>query len=334
MKFRIIRAAAVAASILAISVGAASAADFKIRFSVGPGPDQPAAIAAQQFADAVAARSEGAVEVSVYPSEQLGGEPEVMQGIRIGGIQMAFMSPGAVGNLMPDYGILNGPFLWKDWDTARKVLDGPFGQSLNEELRESSGIRVLDTQWYWGWRQMTAEKPIRSVEDMQGMKMRSPNIPVFVGMFEALGANPTAINFQEIYSALQQGVADGEENPIPAIWSQRFYEVNPYISMTNHILQTNLIIVNDAFFMSLPEEYRTIIEEEIRKAGVANTEMQMQAEADLVAKIREEGGTIIEDVDRESFRKATEAVYSDLADTWSEGLYDRVQDAIAAVTDN
>ncbi|MCF3935252.1 TRAP transporter substrate-binding protein [Acuticoccus sp. M5D2P5] len=318
----------------AMLVTSAHAADYTIRFHVSPAPDQPAALAAERFAEAVETRSEGRIEVNVYPSEQLGGEPDAMQNVRIGGIQLAFMSPGAIGNLLPDFLILNGPFLWKDWETAQSVLNGPFGETLFEELRTQSGIRVLDPLWYWGWREMTADKPIRTPADLQGLKMRSPNIPVFVEMFRALGANPTTINFQEIYSALQQGVVDGQENPIPAIWSQRFYEVNPYISMTNHILQTNVIIANEMWFQSLPDDLKTIVEEEIVAAGQYNTELQMQAERDLVAQIEAAGGTIVEDVDREAFREATQSIYTTLADSWTEGLYDRLQDAIAEANPN
>lgn len=309
---------------------AAQAADYNIRFHISTGPDQPAALAADRFAAAIAERSEGRIAVQVYPSEQLGGEPEVMQAVRIGGVQLAFMSPGAIGNLMPDFLILNGPFLFESWDEAKAVLNGPFGEEMFENLRARTGIRVLDPLWYWGWRDMTADRPIRKVEDLQGLKMRSPNIPIFVEMFRALGANPTTLNFQEIYSGLQQGVVDGQENPIPAIWSQRFYEVNRYVSMTMHILQTNVIIANDAFFESMPEDLRLMVSEEIVKAGVYNTELQQQAEQDLVARIREAGAEIVEDVDREAFRAATSKVYDDFAGDWSEGLYDRVRAAIEA----
>ncbi|MBJ3777658.1 TRAP transporter substrate-binding protein [Acuticoccus sp. 2012] len=311
-------------------VTAANAADYTIRFHISTGPDQPATLAAERFAEAVEKRSDGRIDVNVYPSEQLGGEPDAMQNVRIGGIQLAFMSPGAIGNLLPDFLILNGPFLWEDWDTAKAVLNGPFGEEMFEKLRTQTGIRVLDPLWYWGWREMTADRPIRTVADLDGLKMRSPNIPIFVEMFRSLGANPTTVNFQEIYSALQQGVVDGEENPIPAIWSQRFYEVNPFISMTNHILQTNIIIANDMFFQSLPDDLKTIVQEEIVAAGKYNTELQMEAETALVEKIEAAGGTFVEDVDRAAFREATTTVYDSLADSWSDGLYARIQDAIAA----
>ena len=176
---------------------------------------------------------------------------------------------------------------------------------------------------------MTANKAIRKVEDLNGLKMRAPNIPIFVEMFKALGANPTTINFQEIYSALQQGVVDGEENPIPAIWAQRFYEVNKYISVTHHILQSNIIIVNDKFFLSLPEDLQKVVKEEIVKAGERNTELQMKAEEDLVSKIKEAGGIIVEDVDRAAFQEATKPVFETLAGSWTPGLADKLQSAVA-----
>lgn len=311
-----------------LAASAAFAADYNIRFSVATGPDQPATLAAERFAEAVEERTDGQIEVQVYPSEQLGGEPDVVQGVRIGGIQMAFLSPGALGNVLPDFQIINGPFLFEDWETAKKVLTGKFGEDLFERLRAETGIRVLDPLWYWGWREMTADKPIREPKDLQGLKMRAPNIPIFVEMFRALGANPTTVNFQEIYSALQQGVVDGQENPIPAIWSQRFYEVNDVISVTDHILQTNVIVSNDEFFESLSPELQTIVTEEIVKAGEYNTELQQQAENDLVEKIENAGATIVTDVNRAAFRDATASVYDEFEEVWSENLYEDLNAAI------
>jgi tripartite ATP-independent transporter DctP family solute receptor len=318
-------------AMMVIAASAASAADYTIRFSISVAPGEPAMVAAEQFAKEVEGRTGGKIHVQVYPSEQLGGEPDVVQGVRIGGIQMAFMSPGALGNIMPDFQILNAPFVWDDWETAKAVLTGPFGNALYENFRQQTGIRILDPLWYWGWRDMTANKPIRKVEDLHGLKMRAPNIPIFVEMFKALGANPTTINFQEIYSALQQGVVDGEENPIPAIWAQRFYEVNKYISITHHILQSNIIIVNDKFFSSLPEDFQKIVKEEIVKAGERNTELQIKAEEGLVAKIKEAGGVIVEDVDRAAFQKATQSVFEALSGSWTPGLADKLQSAVAQV---
>ncbi|MFC7397306.1 TRAP transporter substrate-binding protein [Chelatococcus sp. GCM10030263] len=311
-----------------LMAGAAAAADYQARFSVSVAPDQPATLAANRFAEAVKSRSNGRLEVRVYPSEQLGGEPDVVQGVRLGAVQIAFMSPGALGNIMADFQILNGPFLWNDWDIAKAVLNGPFGQKLYEKFRTETGIRIADPLWYWGWREMTANRPIRKPEDLRGLKMRAPNIPIFVEMFKALGANPTTVNFQEIYSALQQGVVDGQENPVPAIWAQRFYEVNKVVSLTHHILQSNLIIVNDKFFQSLPQDLQTIFQEEISKAGAHNTELQQKAERDQLAKIREAGGTIVEDVDRAAFRAATLSVYETLKGNWSPNLHSDLEAAI------
>lgn len=303
-------------------------ADYQIRLSISVAPDQPAALAANRFAEAVKARTNGQVNVRVYPSEQLGGEPDVVQGVRVGGIQMAFMSPGALGNISADFQILNGPFIWDDWRIAKAVLTGPFGRELYERFRADTGIRVIDPLWYWGWREMTANRPIRKVEDLKGLKMRAPGIPIFVEMFKSLGANPTTVNFQEIYSALQQGVVDGQENPIPAIWAQRFYEVNKVVSLTHHILQSNLIVVNDKFFQSLPPDLQAAVQEEIVKAGEYNTELQQKAEQDLIGKIREAGVTVVEDVDRAAFRIATKSVYDTLKSNWSPNLYSRLEAAI------
>lgn len=332
MRKKTVLAILVSTIILSVFTTACPAQEYDIRFSISVAPDQPAAIAAKRFAKAMDNKTNGKVHVTVFPSEQLGGEPEVLQGVRIGAIQMAFLSPGALGNIMPDFQILNGPFLWDSWSVAKQVLTGPFGKDLYNRFLKQTGIRVLDPLWYWGWRDMTADRPIRTVQDMQGLKMRSPNIPIFVDMFDALGAHPTTVNFQEIYSALQQGVVDGQENPIPAIWSQHFYEVNDYLSLTRHILQSNLIVINNDFYTSLPNKLQQQLLKQIRKAGEYNTKLQRDAEQDLLNKLRKKGMKIISNVKREEFRKATRVVYDEFKDDWSPGLYEKLQKAIKNVT--
>lgn len=301
---------------------------YEAKFALSVSLNDAAGKAATELAKNVKEKSNGQLEIKIFPNEQLGGEPDVVQGVKQGAIHMAFVSPGILGNLYADFQILNGPFLWSDWDTAKKVLSGPFGQQMAENFRKATGIRVLDPLWYWGWREMTANRPIRKPEDLRGLKMRSPNIPIFVAMFQALGSNPTTIDFNEIYTALQQGLIDGQENPIPAIWSKKFYEVNKVISLTHHILQSNLIVVNDAFYQSLPENLRSLLVAEVKKAGELNTRLQLEMEQGLRDQMKAKGVTFIDDVDREAFRKRTEVVYDQFKDKWSPDLYKRFRAAI------
>lgn len=309
---------------------AAPGKTYDIKLSISVSLTDAAGKAATELAKNVKEKSKGRINLKVFPNEQLGGEPVVMQGIKSGIIQMAFVSPGAIGNVYVDFQAFNGPFLFPDWEVAKKVLIGPVGQGISEGLRKSTGIRVVDPLWYWGWRDMTASRPIRKPDDLKGLKMRAPNIPIFVAMFKALGSNPTTVDFNEIYAALQQGVIDGEENPIPAIWSKKFYEVNKVVSATHHILQSNVIIMNDEYFNSLPKDLQDLLVTEVEKSGEINTKLQMEMEQSLRDQMKTKGITFVDDVDREAFRKMTENVYDQFKDKWSPNLYQKLRDASGA----
>lgn len=316
---------------MVLNPGTAAAKTYVIKLAHGAEPTEPTHKGALYLAKKMEERTNGAVKVQVYPSEQLGSERDIIEATKVGAIQMFFSSPGSIGVFQPDVQIFNGPFVWKDWEEAKRIMRGPFGQKIYAKLEKEHGLIILDPTWYWGWRHLTTRNtPIRRPADTKGLKIRAPNIPIFVETIKAMGASPTPIDFSEVYTALQQGVVDGQENPIPTIWAKKFFEVQKYVMLTGHMLQSNSMAVNGKFFGSLPAEYRKILKEEALAAGEHATELQQGEENSLIAQIEKAGTQIIRDVDREAFRKATEGVYDLFKDKWTPGLYQDLRKAIEA----
>lgn len=302
-------------------------AEMTIKFGHTSETTEPTHIAALQFAEKVSERTDGAVTVNVFPAEQVGNERDMIEQTKSGALELVFASPGSLGVFNPDIEIFNGPFLWDDWEQAKKVMRGPLGEDVYGDLEADHGLTVLDPSWYWGWRHITANKEIRKPEDMKGLKFRVPEQPIWLEMAKAMGANPTPIAFSEVYTALQQGVVDAQENPIPTILAKNFYEVQDYVILSGHMLQSNHVVANTGWYNDLSPELQEIIFEEIRAAGEIATKLQMEAEESNVAEIKAAGVKFIEDVDRKAFEVATSITYEVLAENWSADLYDRVQEA-------
>jgi tripartite ATP-independent transporter DctP family solute receptor len=310
-------------------LGTSAAADFTIRFGHQAEVSEPLHQAALRFAERVEERTNGNVTVSVFPAEQIGNELDRLEQVRVGAVQMVSVSAGGVGEYQPEYFLADAPFMWDSYDDLKAVYTGPLGDAIRDELVASEGMRVIAPNWYWGERHVTSNRPIRSPADVANMKLRVPEVSIYMAMANAWGASATPVAFAEVYTALQQGVVDGQENPLPTIWSKRFFEVQSHISLTAHMTATNVIVMNEQFYQSLPDEYKQIVEEEILAAGEYHTELQMQMEQDLIAQMQQEGATFVEDVDREAFRQASLAVHEQFADVWGEAFYQDVQEFLA-----
>jgi tripartite ATP-independent transporter DctP family solute receptor len=317
------------ALILSANGTAFAAAKFVIKLGHGAEPTEPTHKAAQFMAGKVGERTQGQVEIQIFSSSQLGSERDMLESCKMNAVQIVYSSPGSVGVFQSEVEIFNGPFLWKNWGEAKRVMRGSFGQKIHEKMRQQNGMRVLDPNWYWGWRHLTTRNTaVKVPADMKGLKVRAPNIPIFMEMVKAMGASPTPINFAEVYTALQSGVVDGQENPIPTIWAKKFFEVQKYMILTGHMLQSNYVVVNESFFRSLPENFQKILQEETLAAGEYASKAQQEEEGKLVANIKGAGVAVIEDVDREAFRKATEGVYAKFEGKWGKTLYSDLRQAI------
>ncbi|MDD4363849.1 MAG: DctP family TRAP transporter solute-binding subunit [Atribacterota bacterium] len=221
------------------------------------------------FKRLVESRSDGRIKVEIYPNCQLGSEREMEESVMMGTTQATWCSTPDYAGWIPEIGILNIPYLFDTAVVAFKVMDGDFGREFNEFMIEKTGIRFLG-YGHIGFRNFTNNvRPIRTPADMVGLKIRTQENPVAMQMVKALGASPTPIAWGELYTSLQQGVVDGEENPTSMIQVAKLYEVQKYLTMDGHTFGINPLAINEKFYQSLPDDLKYIVADSGRIACIA-----------------------------------------------------------------
>ncbi|HIU17200.1 MAG TPA: TRAP transporter substrate-binding protein, partial [Candidatus Avidesulfovibrio excrementigallinarum] len=282
---------------------------------------------ATMFAERVAELTNGGVQISVFPSDQLGKQLEITEGVMIGTHDIAQTSDTILSNWIPDMGISNLPFIFGDMNDYRKVFDGPIGEKF-AKLVEPHGAIVIGW-WENGMRHVTNNaREIKTPADMKGLKIRVPEGEVFVDTFKALGTNPTVVSFGELYSALQLKAVDGQENPPAHIVTQKYYEVQKYVSRTGHIHMSSPIIMNKALFDSMPKNYQQAILQAGREMGPIHTKMVEDLERQQWQEVADRG-MIITDVDKAPFREAVKPVIDKYKKTLNAQLIEEVQACVA-----
>tara|TARA_R110000850_G_scaffold214271_1_gene340205 strand:- start:2852 stop:3826 length:975 start_codon:yes stop_codon:yes gene_type:complete len=276
----------------------------------------------EQYAELVSERTDGEISIEVYPSDQLGNQTQLVEGTLLGTNDMVLTSDAVLSNFVPDVGIINLPFIFRDSDHVRTALDGEVGQDLSTMVEEQGAVVV--GWWENGFRHITnSRNPIETPEDIEGMKLRVPEGPVFVSTFEALGANPTPISFGELYSALQLGVVDGQENPPAHILTQKFYEVQDYVSRTGHIYLSSPVLINKNLLESLSEEHQNVILETGRELAAVHTSMVLEEEDQQWEEIAGYGMEI-NDVDPAPFIEATASVIEQYRGKYNADIIDKI----------
>ncbi|MGI5966917.1 C4-dicarboxylate ABC transporter substrate-binding protein [Anaerotruncus sp. AF02-27] len=264
------------------SVPATDAPDFssfdevKIKFAHWFGETHPQHIAIQKFQQLCAEKSGGKIVVEIYGNGQLGPEDTYIDSIKQGTVEM-----GATGTLMardvPGIAIAEMPFLFSSWEHAKGTLGGEIGMKITESMPEACGMRTL--AWTVnGFREVSSNKSVASLEDFKGLRLRVPNTPVYIKMFEALGVNPIAMPLTEVFTALEQKVADGQDNPYATVRASSFYEVQSYMLETRHMFSPIEWVINEKFYQGLPEEFRQIVDESIREAADENWKLSQEAD--------------------------------------------------------
>jgi tripartite ATP-independent transporter DctP family solute receptor len=279
----------------------------------------------KKFADLVAERTKVQVQVQIFPASQLGTEQEVLEGVQLGTVHMFEGSTGSVGRFLPDLEAFAAPYVWRDTDHMLKTVRGPVGQELAERLVKAKGIRVLDFGWLFGNRYLTTKtKAIYKPEDLKGMKIRVQPTAIYLETIKAMGANPTTMDFKEVYLGLQSGVIDGQENPPFVIYNNKFFEVQKFVMLTAHITQNQAVVINDKFYQGLSPEFRKILTEAAIEAGNFQNDLILKSEKEYLDKLKEKGMTIVQP-DVKAFREATKDVYKKVSEKWEPGLYERIQ---------
>lgn len=261
-------------------------------------------IASVKFKELVEEKSNGQIKIEIYTDGVLGDEGEVVEQILDGTMDITTVSAdSSFANTVPEMNLFGIPFLFRDIDHVYATLDGEVGQELLE-IVDQKGMKALGF-WEVGLRHVTNNKrPINTPEDMNGLKIRVQPAPVWEAHMQALGASPTPVGFNELYTALDQGVVDGQENPLNTIDSMKFYEVQPYLALTGHTYSPAITVMSQNAWNQLSVEQQAIIEEAFEEAKVYQRETLNAKNEEILAKFEAEGITIT-NPDLDSFRKAT-----------------------------
>lgn len=279
--------------LLGLALGATLAAtpawaEQVLRLAHNAAPGNPKSEASLKFAELVAQKTNGRVKVEVGGNAQYGEDVEALTSMRLGTLAFSANSQGSTSGVVPQFAVLGLPFLFQELPQAWKVLDGPVGKSLGDYAKQK-GL-VLLALWDNGIRHTSNNvRPIEKPEDLAGIKLRTPPDPITVDIFKALGANPTPMAFSELYIALQQGVVDGQENPLMNIYSSKLHEVQKYISLTGHKYESTPLLASKIVFDSLSKADQKAVLEAAAEAGKLNRELSQKADAELRGKMEAAG---------------------------------------------
>lgn len=265
----------------------------------------------ESFRDAVAERSNGAIEVKLFPNSQLGPDEDVLEQARAGAPVAVVVDGGRLANFVPEFGVLGAPYLASGYDGIRKVVTSPKFAEWVEKLRDASGHQILSFNWWQGERHLWTAEPVSTPADLAGNRMRTPGAPVWVETVSAMGAVPTPMPYAEVYSALEQKVIDSVEAQLPAGYGSKLFEVTKHLTKTGHINLITGLVTSAQWFDSLPAELQTVLREEALKAGDIASYGTQDALAQIEADLKAAGMTVTE-IDVTPFKEATAGVYEKL----------------------
>jgi tripartite ATP-independent transporter DctP family solute receptor len=269
-------------------------------------------IGANVFCENLDKNTQGRYKCQVYPASSLGGEREQIEAVQIGTQDLVITSTGPVGNFVPEMKVVDVPFLFRDYDHARKVLDGKIGQDMLAKFG-SHGLVAL--AWSEnGFRHMTNNKrAIVSATDASGLKMRTMENKVHMEGYRAFGIQPTPMAFPEVFGALQQGVVDGQENPIPVILASKFSQVQKHLSLTGHVYSPALIITSPRVMSKLSDADKKAFQDAANKSVAATRKKVNDDEATGIAQLEREGMQVVKKVNSASFNDALKGPYANYA---------------------
>ena len=298
------------AGILALAAGAASA-QYNLNLSTSQVLQDPLVIAMQGAKERIEERSNGEMTVTIYPSSQLGEDNDVLEQIRGGAPIAVLVDAGRLAPFKAELGVLSAPYLVDDYTQYAAITESPVYDQWVEELAESSGIRLLNYNWFQGTRQMFTKKLVETPADLSGVRVRTIDAPSWIATVAAMGATPAPMAWSEVYSAMQLGAIDGAEAQLTGAYGIKLQEVSSNVALTNHIQLFTGLATSDTWFKSLPEELQTIVTEELKAAGEEATRETVAKLAE-VQGLMEEAGVAFNEVDLAPFKEATEKVYDEV----------------------
>lgn len=318
-----LRSVVLALITLMLSASLCFAAEHTLKLGHIAEPENPYGQGADHFAKLVKERTNGAVEIQVYPSSQLGNQRDLVEGLTFGTVDMTLTGTAVLGNFIPEVAVFDLPFIFRDIPHAYKALD-TVGMELGKK-GEARGMIMLAI-WENGVRHMTNNKlPIKTPADMKGLKMRVMEQPVYIEMMKSLGASPTPMAMSELYTALQKGVIDGQENPLAHIATKRFFEVQKYISLSGHTYASEPLLVSTIAWKKLPKNYQDIIIKAAEDTRDWQRELCRNLEGEFLQKIKDSGkAEVNDDVDKQAFADSTKNVWKIYTDKFGTKNVDAI----------
>lgn len=276
-------------------------------------------IAATRFQELVAERTEGAVTIEIYPNAELGDERTLLEGMQIGTVDMGVITNGPVANFLEEIAVFELPFLFASAEEAYSILDGEIGQELLDRLSEVNlkGLAYAER----GFRNLTnSQRPVREPGDIDGMRIRVMENPVYVDTFRELGANAEPMAWTEALTAMQQGTIDGQENPVGVIHSFNLDETQSYMTLSRHTYSPAIFVMGQAVWDGMPEAAQDVLVEAAREASAHVRQVNMEMEEGQLEELRERGMEIADDADLAAFQAAVQPIYERYGDAYGEYL--------------
>ena len=307
---RFLRMAALAASMAGVGVAAQAQTVLKIGYATSPTSHY--GVGSTVFCEEIEKGTQGRYTCQQFASGALGGEREMIESVQLGTLDLVNTSTGPLGNFVPEVKIVDIPFLFRDYDHARKVMDGEIGQDLLAKMQEKGLVGLAWTEN--GFRHMTNNvRPIVQASDANGLKMRTMENKVHMDGYKTFGILPTPMAFPELFTALQQGTVDGQENPIPVILASKFSQVQKHLSLTNHVYSPAVIILSPAVWSQLSDADKQAFLSAAKAASAAQRKKVNDDEANGIALLKQDGMQVVEQVNGESFRQAVTPAYAEYA---------------------
>ncbi|MCM2318713.1 MAG: TRAP transporter substrate-binding protein [Pseudomonas sp.] len=316
-----------------LMAGAASAAEIKertLRFAFQNVKEHPQGQGAQKFAELVGEKSGGKIKVRLFPGGTLGGDLQTVSALQGGTLDITVLNSGILAAQVPEFAMLDFPYLFNNTAEAHAVIDGEVGQQLHASL-ESKGLVGLG-YWDLGFRNLTnSKRPVTKPEDMQGLKIRVIQSPIYLETFKALGANPVPMPFPEVYTALEQRTVDGQENPYTVILGNKFHEVQKYLSATSHIYNPQSFVIGQKTWQKLSSDEQALIREAAAEAQTFQREVTAKAQTEALDKLKQEGVAANEiapqEIDRfrDKVKPVVEQFSKDLNPALVKAMYEAIE---------
>lgn len=290
--------------------------------------DEQTAKSLKRVASKILERSNGNIEIQVYPGGQLPIGKDSMEQVVSGANWISVDGLNFIGDYVPDFNAINGPMLYKNFDEYLAMTKSDLVMNLEAEA-DKKGIKVLSLDYLFGFRSMLTDKEVETPADLSGLKVRVPTSQLYMYTLEAMGANPTPLPFTEVYSGIQQGVVDGLEGSLMTIYGTKIYEVRKNVSLTNHLLGVSAVSISKQVWEGMSDEQRTIIQEEFDAGAKYNNDVTVELEKEYKVKL-EELGVVFNEVDLPAFNKETSKVFTKFP-KWTPGIYDQIQEELKVI---